>query len=204
LVKKGQKKPDPTAEELEFIFQCLADNKDVQEEIQGTTFPLRSKRFVAGKRREWEAAKSVLKTQLEREIDSVVIQSRMEHRDMLVAVTSGLLMNNLNRVLTIEKGNTHESEYFIKDSGVDSPAYPITKEQLSSELTRNIEMINDVNGDWRFNKCFLSHLGSEFPDIKIKGICKVAEEHPLELIHILMLLGERKTFKGKCPVCENW
>ena len=200
------KQAGASAEELEFIFEAILrglSDKEILYEMEETVFPKRNPRFIRDRRKHFDASKKVLQIQLEKEIDPVVVKSRMEHRDKLVAVVSGLIMNNLDTVFPTGKGSTFESEYLIKNGGVDSPEYSITKEQLSNTLTRNIEIICDLQGDWLFHECFLAHLGAEITDVQTKGICKVVEEQPYELIRILRILAESKNFKGTCPTCKE-
>ena len=204
------KHPSPSPEELEFIFGCfvrgLADN-EVLDELQDTEFPRRKPRFLRDRRREFNATKRVLQIQLQKEANPIIWKNKERHFLQLAEVAEGLLEDNLNTVETsVRQGdNLGEPEYIILDGGWDSPPYPITKEQLSSILEHNIEVVRNQYTIQVFYEQFLAHLESELPEeLKTKGFFDVVKEQPYRLIEILRVLAARKTFKGTCPVCKDW
>jgi hypothetical protein len=203
------KQPSPSPEELEFIFGCFARglaDTEVLDEMQGTEFPLRNPRFIRDRRKEFNATKRVLQAQLQKEEDPIISKRKEEHFLHLAKIAEELSAGNLNTVTTsLKQGdNLGEPEYAIQDGGWDSPPYPITKEQLSSILRRNIEVVCYQYTERVFYEHFLPHLHAEIPDIESKAFWDIAQEKPYELIKTLILLSQRKTFKGTCPVCKDW
>jgi hypothetical protein len=59
------------------------------------------------------------------------------------------------------------------------------------------------NGQRLFNN-LVAHLQEEVPEANAKGFDNFVRERPYELIQTILILSERKTFKGTCPVCEDW
>ena len=61
------KQSEPTAEELEFIYSRIQrmSDKAILDEMQDADFPLRSVGFIKRRRREFNAAKRVLETDVE-------------------------------------------------------------------------------------------------------------------------------------------
>jgi len=97
-----------------------------------------------------------------------------------------------------------QGKYVIPNENVESGYEGLTKEQLASRLDSNIASVLKKK-DWFFRNCFIPHLKSELPqELKTKLFFKVVEEQPYELIEILRMLAAKRTFKGTCPVCEDW
>ena len=92
----GQK-PQATVEELEFVYKAIArglSDQEIKEEMRDTPFPRRtSTRFFRQKRREYNAARSVLEVQVAAEQDPLLIEKRRQHEEELVAALT-ILRNN--------------------------------------------------------------------------------------------------------------
>lgn len=72
----------PSPEELEFIFGCFLrglSDREVLDEMEDTEFPLRNPRFMRDRRREFNAAKKVLRDQIGKEVDPLIAKSKEEH-----------------------------------------------------------------------------------------------------------------------------
>lgn len=158
---------------------------------------------------------SVVQQPVHKEVDPSIVIQRREHFAELTDITNLLLSNDVDRVMkggTVniistsgEKGTRYVEYYFTDGTNFESPPYDLTKEQLSDQLKRNIEFPIHKYTEWVFYKCFLPHLISELPEeLKTEGFYTIVQEQPYQLIETLRLLAARKTFKGTCPVCEDW
>ena len=82
--------PQPTPEELDFVYQLLLrglSNAELQDELQETEFPLRKDtRYFRQRRREFDAAKRVLGDSRPAQMDPLVIQARRKHFEDLLDV----------------------------------------------------------------------------------------------------------------------
>ncbi len=141
--------------------------------------------------------------------------SREEHFADLTHMVNWLLLNDLDRIeegATItnitdsgESEDSHQAEYIITTGSNSGDFAEQTKEQLAFRLKYNIEFAVGPEEPWFFYDCFVPHLLSELPEeMKNKWVWTIVEEEPYRLIHTLRLLAARKTFKGTCPVCEDW
>ncbi len=140
--------------------------------------------------------------------DPLIIKARERHFADLADAISYLLHNNVHRVWLREGTNqTNQPEYEIYE-GFDSPGYPIARKQLSSMLDTNIEMLRSQKGESILYEQLVPHLNAEIPeivtDIEPRGFLNTIRNNPYELIDYLRILESRKTFKGTCPVCEDW
>jgi len=128
------KEKGASIEELEFIFNGFIkglSDREILDSIQGTELPVRNLRFIRDRRRHFDAAKTVLRVQLEKELDPIIIECRKEHFSRLAEVASFLIQG-------------------LEDTS-------LSKEQLSQGLKDNILYIQveDYNPNYRF---FLKHL----------------------------------------------
>ena len=136
------------------------------------------------------------------ELEWLLMESMKEHFEHLTDVARTLLANGLDTVEPKRsKGDEFEpAEYIVWDGYFEKAT--VNQDQLSDMLDDNIPLAASKHGlDF---DCFLSHLEVEYSDIESKGLWKVIRENPYELIETLRVLARRKTFKGTCPVCENW
>lgn len=138
--------------------------------------------------------------------------NKKEHSKQLADIASMLLSHGLNN-LTIaqpaenQKDNPNWIEYFKKypyriyDYNSDSILLGNQK-QLALEIKQNMEAVCNKYSKYNLD-CFLSHLKAE-PKIEGKEFLEVLDKNPLQLIEILKLIVQKKTFKGTCPVCKDW
>ena len=202
------KKAEPTAEELEFIYERLPklSDQEVLEEMQDTEFPTRSLGFIKRRRREFNTARKVLQIQLEKEVNPTIVKRREEHFTELSDIAKSLLANGLESV-SCPGWTTNQSDqvkYVIPNESAESGYDELTRIQLASHLNSNIDAIPREK-DWLFRACFVPHLKSELrEELSTKLFFKVVEEQPYELIEVLRVLAARGVFKGTCPVCKDW
>jgi len=79
--KKGGKKEEPTAEELEFIYSRIPKMSDsaILDEMQDEGFPLRTVGFIKRRRRELNAAKKVMEQPDSVKNDPLIMEARSKH-----------------------------------------------------------------------------------------------------------------------------
>jgi len=76
------KQPGSSPEELEFIFEGFTrglSDREVLEEMQDTEFPVRNPRFIRDRRREFNAARTVLEITLKQQVDPAIAKARQKH-----------------------------------------------------------------------------------------------------------------------------
>ena len=201
------KNPKPTTEELEFIYDLIQNGFDDESIINEylrrennltITFPIRTdKRFIKERRKELTAARRVLQEHVKKKIDPITTKRKEEHFNHLAEISGKIWTLNMN----IAPGDeSDEYDYLI---GEYNSAQKVTTEELCSMLTKNFEQAYDQYGLYDV-ECFETHLLVEFHGTKAKGLSIYIKEKPCELIETLMLLTQRKTFKGTCPVCKDW
>jgi len=207
------KNPKPTPEELRFVYQMILNgygDTDILNEyahlydMGQLKFPYRvDDRFIKDRRKELQAASEVLEEHVKKKADPVISKRRDEHFERLAKVADTLLDNNLHTVVPNTECSAGEPQYLVEVDWVSS-GYPLEKSQLTMILQKNIGKAYNLFEPMYFHKNFLPHLRAEIPIINIKGIWDFIEEQPYELIENLRILVERKTFKGTCPICEDW
>ena len=198
---------DPTKEELEFIYARIPQLSDgeILEEMKDVSFPVRKSGFIKRRRKELDAAKTVLREQVKKEIAPIIIESKKEHYGLLANIAVILLDKDLKTVAMHINDESTKLEYVLFENGeLDSPSKPLDKQGLANRLQSNIETVHSVHTGNRFHQEFLPHLMAEIPDIDTNGLDSYINEHPHELIITLITLIDRKIFEGKCPVCEEW
>jgi hypothetical protein len=190
------KKAEPTIEELEFIYSHLKKLSDdeVLEEMQDTEFPVRSKGFIKRRRREFNAAKKVLETDLKKELDPIIIKRREQHNDELAGIANSFLEGDLT---TIPYDATDEDQEYELDTGEG-----LTRKELIARLSNNIFRACDKYERYRVMDWLATHLESEY--LSGKDLFAFIEARPVEFINIIRTLSARKTFKGTCIVCKDW
>lgn len=186
--------------EREKIFKLYQEGKTIEEIAD----QLKRNTRTVGKHL---AKESELRKQIEKNSNPLILKARERHFADLADAAGRLLYNNLHRVWLREGINqTNQPEYEIYE-GFESPGYPITKEQLSSILDTNIEMLRSQKGESILYEQLVPHLNAEFPeivtDIEPRGFLNVVRDNPYELIDTLRVLESRKAFRGICRVCKG-
>ncbi len=200
------KHPDPSAEELELIFNAIArglDDVEIMEEMQSTESTARSRRFMRQRRLHYDVAKRLLHAELEREINPVITQQRGEHFTQLTEIAQALIAGNLDNVAPIcpEEGSDRV-EYVIM--GGTEPSQTIGLGGMRAKLDENLDRACGTFSFFTVMDYFVPHLKAEQLGFASEGISREIQERPYELIEILRVLANRRTFKGTCPVCEDW
>lgn len=201
------KEAGPSTEELEFIFSCFLrglSEKEVLAEMEDQEFPLRNPRFIRERRRHFDAARKVLQIHLEKELDPIVVKRREAHFSELATLVAAYLghdyddLRGISRELSIS--TQQQPKYADLRSGQELEADGIRETLLANIAARRFDHAIDP----LLIQCLELHLKAEFPDIARDGLGAVAEQNPLEVASRLNVLSLRKTFKGKCPVCQGW
>lgn len=190
------KKAEPTTEELEFIYSHLKklSDEEVLEEMQDTEFPVRSKGFIKRRRREFNAAKKVLETDLKKELDSIIIKRKEQHYDELADIANSFLERDLTR---IPYDATDEDQEYELDTGES-----LTRKELIARLSNNVFRACDKYERYRVMDWLATHLESEY--LSGKDLFAFIEAKPVEFINTIRTLSARKTFKGTCIICKDW
>jgi hypothetical protein len=192
------KQPSPSPEELEFIFKCFGDgldNNEVKYEIENTSFTPRKIRFIRDRRREYDAAKKVLQSEVQKQHDPLMIERMKEHHYQLADIAAKLLTG----LGLISKGSGKEIDKYYIGSSLGGEY--VTEGQLLDIFEGNKHEVTEIHGDMMLAS-FSAHLEAE--DSEIKGLWEAFEENPVKLTEILSMLSNRKTFKGTCKICEAW
>jgi len=206
------KKAEPTQDELEFIHSRIDRMSDraILSEMQDESFTVRSVGFINRRRKEFLIAKRVLKAQLEKEIDPIMIERKRQHIKDLTKVAQTLLSGGLSGIKLTKDGRYEYDR--ANDEQYPGGVVPITTnreegiEPLVKQLHINIEKAYDKHRNYDLFEYFLVHLTSSipgFPNPDKADLHKLADASPLKLIAALKMLALKKDFKGKCPVCKG-
>jgi hypothetical protein len=140
-----------------------------------------------------------------READGVTAKQREQHVRQLADIAHALLQNNLDTVTRRPyQTKLAGSKKYALMPGDDSLGYPVDGRQLSRILHENIATAYNLYTPATVHRQFLRHLEAEVPALVVKGIWDFIEEQPYELIEKLRAMAEKKTYMGKCPVCQDW
>jgi len=143
------------------------------------------------KRWEDEAGAQALRERQE----AYVKEHKQAHFAQLVDIANMLLGEELGSLLNV-KGETYslieEGRWVDKD-----------KSELTTMIESNIDYICSILTSWEFFDMFVKHLEHENEEIK-QDFYKYIKDKPLEFVNLVRTLAQRKVFKGKCPVCEEW
>jgi len=196
------KQPKPSASELEFIYSLILEgyrDDDILDRYSNqATFPCRTdKRFLRERRKELDAAEAALKDRIEKKVNPIIVQRKQEHFQHLADIADILLSGGLDKVP--EGEDEDEDETAFKDGEAETDG----DRNLVGRLDSNIHAAIIRYNQWEVITCFFTHLEGEDKRIE-EDFIKFYEEYPVEMIEILRLVSQRKTFKGTCPVCAEW
>jgi hypothetical protein len=183
--QKSGKRPEPTAEELEFIFERFATKdppEEVLEALDSEGFPLRRGiRFIKKREEEFKIAKKVIAKQAEGAYDTARIERRKRHWARL-AERSQELLDKLKTFFPFTY------DYMLVDAVTDNDDF---------EFATLLE-------DFR-SYCLLSHIKAELPELEnLKSWPELKINDIRQLFSILGLRAENQQFIGKCEVCKDW
>ena len=119
----------------------------------------------------------------------------------LGSIVDFLWSENIHRVIPKQTKTNNEFaifEYFFEEGGQG-----FTREKLSEIVLGTWNLASEVYGDWKL-ECLLSHIKAELPEVESRGFVDFVKANPYTLVAAIGTLVRRKTFKGTCPVCEDW
>ncbi|MFC1995929.1 hypothetical protein ACFLVM_03560 [Chloroflexota bacterium] len=199
------KNPRPTSEELEFVYGLILsgfDDKDILNEYlrldkdATLTFPMRTdKRFVRERRKELSAVEAKCKEHL-KAVDPVIAKKRDEHFVYLAEIANLLLDGGLDRISNIQNAGQFE----IIEEGYTIRT--LSRDQLIATLEENLVKTYQQYADWQVDGQLFAHIKAEYHSFS--DVYGYINRNPIEVVDILRTLAQRKTFKGTCPVCEDW
>jgi hypothetical protein len=157
--------------------------------------------------RQLEAAGQVLEEHIKKRVDPVISQRRQEHFSRLTDIADSLLSGRLKDIQEIldpgDKDASHPKYAVFTEYDVDVlEEYSLM--ELIDRLGHNLDGACYKFGKWDVMDFFMSHIKAENAELESKGILAAIRDNPLGLIETLRILSSRGTFKGNCPVCENW
>lgn len=123
------------------------------------------------------------------------------HKELIETATTllGYLIDT--EVNQTEEEKLKELKYTI---WLDGYSYGVTGKQLSDSLKLNKEyFLESPTLTSKLNNLII-HLGKEDSLIAGEGFDVISEHYPYTTINLLKELIRGKTFKGTCPVCEDW
>lgn len=156
-----------------------------------------------------------------------VAEAQRQHFAYMAEIANGLLAATYHPLDSIRKNPEGEVEYGEYLLGSDDDAWPVSREDLSAWLKKNLaiasgrdhpapgeyEALEDgsapplpeskVYPDYDF-ECLMAHLKDECSIIGAEGLDKAVQQDPYAVIDAVRLASRRKTFKGKCEVCRDW
>jgi hypothetical protein len=207
------KQPGASSEELQFIFSCFKrglPDKDVLDEMDGHEFPIRNVRFIRERRRHWEAVQKVLDKSYQKTFNPVITEQLSSHYLHLAEIAHALLENNIEFLTPVvtsnESGKGIEFKGMCFSNGQHSEKVGtlLTYGEVSARLMKNLKAAYNKFGFLDIDENFLPHLKAELPLVKANDIETIIQQKPARLVVVLRLLSQRKTFKGKCPICNDW
>jgi len=141
------------------------------------------------------------------QFDPTVAKRRAEHFDHLADIATAFLINEIDTVMpsinTVMPRIIRGDEYGRPKYTIGEQEVEVSNFELSLSLQANIQSVLSQFSPWDLT-CLIYHLKAESPEIESKGFADVVRENPYELIDTLRVLAHRRTFKGTCPVCEDW
>lgn len=135
------------------------------------------------------------------ELESAESQSLREHFTQLVDIANLLLEEGVGKVLTIA-GESDTPERIYQVVSEDLGLTELTHNQLIGRIEGNIDYVCQHYSTWHMWDCFAAHMEAEYPESK--DFYKYLNTQTSTLINVLRTMAERKTFKGTCPVCEDY
>lgn len=124
-----------------------------------------------------------------------------EHFAQLTDIANLLLEDDVGKVLTVATEiDTPERIYQVVSE--NSGFAELTHSQLVGRIEGNIDYVCQHYSTWHMWDCFAVHLEDEYPESK--DFYRYLNTQTSTLINALRKMAERKTFKGTCPVCEDY
>lgn len=192
------KKAEPTSEELEFIYSRIAQFSDgeILEEMQETTFPLRSPGFIKRRRKEFNAAKKVLEVDVKKQQDPTVARLKFKHWADL-AETAKAIRRNIG-IVRADKNN------LLLGSLLTGSVFQASISNQPRILKTELSKVDKIKADG-----LLEHLKVEydlFRNVPDWSSMKTADikQFSQEMFDKLDLVSRRRWFPGACRICDPW
>ena len=207
-------------EELRFLYKLIIDgysDTDILKEYSvlhdagDTRFPLRtSEDFISDRRQEMEVAVQILKDGIKTMINPLIMKQKEEHQQQLSEISSMLLGNDLNTVeessttgiYGLRKNGMFRYRYIIKDH--NNRKVQLSRYQLFNMFRKNVENACQRYTQFVFYECYIPHLKNEIAEIEEEGFWPQVERQPFEVISAIRELSKLETFKGICPLCNDF
>ncbi len=207
-------------EELRFIYKLISDgysDLDILKEYASlhdngdTRFPLRaSEDFIRDRRREMEVAVQILKDGIKTMLNPLIMKQKEEHQKQLSEISAMLLGNGLHTVeesssagiYGLRKNGMFRYRYTIKDH--NNKTIQLSRYQLFNMFRKNVENACQRYTQFVFYECYIPHLKNEIVEIEEEGFWPQVERQPFEVIGAIRELSKLETFKGICPLCNEF
>lgn len=128
---------------------------------------------------------------------------KQEHFELLAEIAELLIEDDLDRIIesTGDPGNLTKDKYTIVRK--NNEREEIARDELIGSLEGNMDVALTLFGPELWHH-FEGHMKAENAEIESKGLKAMAAANPLQLVELLRMIAQRKTFKGNCPVCQDW
>lgn len=206
-------------DELRFIYKMIIDgysDSDIREkyntlhETGDIRFPLRSESYIGEKRQEMEVAVQILKDGITTMLNPLIAKQKEEHQKQLSEISAVLLSNDLNTVdesssiglYGLRKNGMFRYQYVIRDN--HNKPVQLSRYQLFNMFRKNVETACQSFTQFVFYECYIPHLKNEILEIDEEGFWPQVERRPFEVISAIRELSKLDTFKGLCPLCNDF
>ena len=206
------KNPQPTVEELRFIYDLISkgyDDKSILEEYtlldrQGVRiYPTREdKRFIAKRRLEYEACQDILLKRLQTKANPIISENIGKHYKDLLKVAEVIIEDVKDYARVGNYMYKYYPDYYREGEDEESIKPSIHRSGLIEMLQDGVVFASRYFGRKGLFEPFISHIKEEDP--AYSDIYKLVEEDPDKLIKFLKMLLLRRTFKGKCEICKDF
>jgi hypothetical protein len=130
-----------------------------------------------------------------------ILKAKQDHFDQLADMADWCSSLNLNTVRPINGASTQQSNqeplYYLAGEGKN-----ITTDELRDRIISLIDWGRAHFGALMDH--FITHLAAEFDNIRPQECEQYLLDNPYLVVDMIRNLALRKTFKGKCPVCQDW
>ncbi|MFC2024011.1 hypothetical protein ACFLTJ_00300 [Chloroflexota bacterium] len=140
--------------------------------------------------------KDYTKDEIQKEQKSEIAPPWHEHYNKLAELATEML-GGLSNLQALGE-NTFRCYGLEGQPGYNSKV--LTRKKLIEWL--HLNMIATRNQNLTLMNSFRSHLSAEKP--RYKNLYKCLEKSPEKYFRLLQKVAFRKTFKGKCEICEDW
>jgi hypothetical protein len=123
---------------------------------------------------------------------------KSEHFKQLAEIAEVIIEDDLDQI-TEKPGKPGQYHISHKNNEVEE----LIRDELVYLLEGNMDIAMTLFGSDLWHS-FESHMKAENHDIESWGLKGAAASHPIQLVALLKQIVETKTFKGDCPICQDW